>query len=575
MPRAARMLSFLFAVPLLAGCAARAPAFPPPAPTKPNILLIVADDMGYSDIAPFGSEVATPNLTLLAQRGTVMTNFHVAPACSPTRAMLLTGRDNHIAGLGNMAEVFASRPYLQAYPGYEGYLSPKLPTLAEELRGIGYQTFMAGKWHLGETESQSPQARGFNRSYALLIGAANHYGADQAGAWLNTRAAPAYREDGVLTTFPQGQYSTDIYTDHMLRYLTAEPAPDRPFFAYLAYTAPHWPLQAPPASVAKYRGRYDGGWAVLRKERWERAKALGIIPQNLSEQDLPRMPDWDALKPEEKRVEARKMEIYAAMIDRMDENIGRVLTLLEQQGRLKNTIVFFMSDNGPAASGPGHDYLPMDPDGMVKLGIDNRMDNLGRATSYASYHPGWAIASATPFKGVKGSTYEGGIRTSAIIAGPGISAGQIDSHFAHVMDVKPTMEWLAGGKRQAATLDRGESWAFLLSGQHRQGARANRKTGWELGLNQAVRAGDWKAVWISPISSRSGQSTGHPAAWELYDVAADPSESRDLATLRSKTLAQMKALWSAYARTNNVLGVDQVIRPDPAPGGKAAVAHQP
>lgn len=412
------------------------------------------------------------------------------------------------------------------------------------------------QWHLGEAEGQSPQERGFDRSYVLLNGAGNHYGADQGGAWLNTRAVTRYRNDGKLTKFPVGRYSTDFYTDQIIKYL--EIPLNRPFFAYLAYTAPHWPLQAPPASILKYHGRYDQGWEVLRKERWKRAQALGLIPPDASERDLPPLPDWNSLSREDQRVEARKMEIYAAMIDRMDEQIGRVLAILRQQGRLKNTIVLFMSDNGPAATGPGPDYLSFDQDNVKRLGIDNGIDNLGSGSSYVSYHQGWAITSATPFKGTKGSTYEGGIRTSAIIAGPGIPEGRIERHFAHVMDVMPTLLHMVGQASKRPGLDRGGSWNFLVSNPTSAKQQEGRETGWELSLNQAIRVGDWKAVLKSPFN-RLAQFNGQARSWELYDLARDPSEAKDESRFHPKNMSKLKKIWNSYAKKNGVLNEDKVI----------------
>ena len=242
---------------------------------RPNFLLIVADDLGWSDLGAFGGEIATPNLDALALAGVLFTDLHTAPTCSPTRAMLLTGNDNHEVGLGSMAELLT--PEQQGRPGYEGYLNRRAATLAERLREGGYRTYMAGKWHLGLAEDQSPAARGFERSFALLQGVHNHYGIDQGAAWQAAGVSARYREDGLPATYPEGAYSSDHFADRLTGYLRDGRDDPRPFFAYLAFTAPHWPLQAPEATVARYRGRYDAGPEALRQERLRRQRALGLV----------------------------------------------------------------------------------------------------------------------------------------------------------------------------------------------------------------------------------------------------------------------------------------------------------
>ena len=274
--------------------------------SKPNILLIVADDLGYSDVGAFGGEVATPNLDALAAKGMVLANFHTSPSCSPTRAMLLTGADNHKVGLGAMAETLT--PEMIGHDGYEGVLNGKALTLSERLQKLGYFTAMSGKWHLGLGEDQSPASRGFERSYVLLQGSHHHFGDDQGQDWVSAGAASTYRDDGAMVLYPRGAFSADVFTDKMLTYLSEASKKRRPFFAYLAFTQPHWPIQAPEADIRKYRGRYDAGPAVLRAERIARMKKLGLIPQDMEIRGPQGDIDWTALPSATKGAEARKLE---------------------------------------------------------------------------------------------------------------------------------------------------------------------------------------------------------------------------------------------------------------------------
>jgi arylsulfatase A-like enzyme len=336
---------------LLAAAAVAALATPAVAQDRPNILVIVTDDLGWSDLGAFGGEVDTPNLDRLALSGVRFTGFHTAPTCSPTRSMLLSGVDNHEAGLGTMAEM--QLPTQKAKPGYEGYLNDRVASIPELLGAGGYYTVMAGKWHLGLTDERSPAARGFDRSFALLQGLGNHFGADQDGAWRAGDLAADYREDGKLTRLPDGAYSSDYFADKLIAYLGA-PRPagkaNQPFFAYLAFSAPHWPLQAPRDLIAKYKGRYDAGPEALREQRLARQKALGLVPRDAKPFALTGVTPWASLTAEERAIQARKMEVYAAMVDRVDQDVGRVLDSLEKSGQLDNTLILFTSDNGPEGS---------------------------------------------------------------------------------------------------------------------------------------------------------------------------------------------------------------------------------
>lgn len=384
---------------------------------RPNFLVIVADDLGFSDIGAFGGEIATPNLDALAIAGLRLTDFHTASTCSPTRSMLLTGTDHHIAGIGTMAE--ALTPELEGKPGYEGHLNERVVALPELLREAGYQTLMAGKWHLGLKPEQTPHARGFERSFSLLPGAANHYGFeppyDESTPRILKGTPALYVEDErYLDTLPEGFYSSDAFGDKLLQYLK-ERDQSRPFFAYLPFSAPHWPLQAPREIVEKYRGRYDAGPEALRQERLARLKELGLVEADVEAHPVLALTrEWEALEDEERAKSARAMEVYAAMVERMDWNIGRVVDYLRRQGELDNTFVLFMSDNG--AEGALLEAFPkFGPDllGFLDRHYDNSLENIGRANSYVWYGPRWAQAATAPSRLYKAFTTQADSRASA------------------------------------------------------------------------------------------------------------------------------------------------------------------
>ena len=408
---------------------------------RPNILLIVADDLGFSDLGAFGGEIATPNLDRLAFDGVRLTGLHTAPTCSPTRAMLVTGNDHHEVGLGSMAEL--TTPEQLGQPGYEGYLTRRAATVAERLRAGGYRTYMAGKWHLGLEEDQSPAARGFDRSFALLQGVHNHYGIDQNAAWRAAGVNARYREDGREATYPEGAYSADFFADRLAGYLEEDRRDRRPFFAYLTFTQPHWPLQAPEETVAHYRGRYDDGPEALRLERLQRQRRLGLIDRGTEPFEPVGLSDWPNLPAAQRAIEARKMEVYAAMVERLDQGVGRVIGKLRSLGELQNTVIIFLADNGPEASriaAPG----VRDPALLAALNIDNGLGNIGRANSWLTYGPEWAQAASAPSRLFKGFTTEGGTRVVAFVSGRGVRGfGRISDAFLHVTDVTPTILELA------------------------------------------------------------------------------------------------------------------------------------
>lgn len=515
----------------------------------PNIVMIVADDLGYSDIGAFGGEIDTPYLDSLAASGLKLTNFHAAPTCSPTRSMLLTGTDNHTAGVGAMAE--ALRPELESRYGYEGRITDRVATLAERLKVGGYATIMTGKWHLGMTEDSIPSNRGFDKNFALLQGGHNHFGQGGFGSAGGGGMGVTYLDDGKPATVPEDFYSSDYFTTRLIEKI-AESDTDQPFFAYLAFTAPHSPLQAPAGLIEKYRGKYDEGWAVLRDQRLARMKALGLIAEDVvAHEMIPDAAAWDKLGADERRIEARKMEIYAAMVERLDWNVGRLINQLKADGRADNTVFLFISDNG--AAGETAETFKVVPGAFEFIsGFDNSFDNMGSATSFLFYGGYWAQAASAPFRQYKGLVTEGGTRVPAIVSGVGLGwrSGQGDA-YGNVMDVVPTLLELAAvpatdqvAGRTVAPI-RGRSMLAYLAGQAEAVYPADVSVPFELHGQRSVTRGPWKLVSI-PAPAGSG-------GWQLFNLATDPGERIDVAAEHPEISQQLIADWESYASAAQVL----------------------
>ena len=518
---------------VLAACG-RTGAAPPATTTarddRPNILLIVADDLGYTDTGPYGSDIRTPNLDRLAAEGILFTNFHTAPMCAPTRAMLLTGNNNHVAGMGNQLR----DPELARIPGYEGYLSKRVAPFPRLLRAGGYHTYSTGKWHLGDAREQSPVAAGFERSYQLTHGAANHFnsiGFSEGGS--------LYREDGEEVEYPAGTYTTELFTDRLIGFIESQLDDGRPFFAFAAYTSPHWPLQVPDEWLDRYRGRYDEGYDVLRERNFERLKAKGILPPHAK---LPprnhAITPWDSLGAEQRRIEARKMELYAAMVENLDHHIGRLIDRLKERAVYDNTLIVFMSDNG---AGPEDFYHTGPFVQYVQAHYDNSYENMGKPDSWVSYGPQWAQAGAAPFSRYKTYTREGGIAAQMIIAGPMVAQrGSISRAYATVMDLAPTFLELGDatypGDGSVRPME-GESMAALLAGAASTVHDADYVTTLLHGGRAFIRRGPWKLVTLDPPFDES--------AFELFDVEADPGETTNLAEAHPDIYRELIVLWRA------------------------------
>lgn len=518
-----------------------------PGDPRPNIVLIVADDLGYSDLGVFGGEIPTPNLDALARSGMMLTQFYANMTCSPTRAMLFSGTDSHVAGLGVMGT--PRNPAQRGQPGYEGYLNFRVASLAELLHDAGYRTYMTGKWHLGTEVETGPAARGFDRSFVSLDGAAHLGGL----SWNGPGLAP-YRDGEALVNVGDDFYTTRFYTERMIEYIESDRDDDAPFFAYLAYTAPHWPLQAPRESIEKFAGRYDEGYEALYQERLERARALGLVPPDFAGiPPIEGQPRWDELSDEQRRVEARKMEIYAAMVSDLDAYVGRFIAYLESIGELDDTFIFFMSDNGPEGlrrdlNAPLRDW--------VATCCDNSYENLGSGDSYVMYGPNWARAGTVPFRGAKATAFEGGIRVPAFAVWPGVvPAGTRSDAFGTVMDLLPTFLELANTSHPGTTSSgepvappRGASLLPLLRGETDAVHGPDYWVGWELYGHRAVRRGNWKIVW--------DPREGDDAAWQLFNLAEDPGEQHDLAAAEPERVRELESLWDRYVHENGVILVE-------------------
>ncbi|TPX11835.1 uncharacterized protein E0L32_007572 [Thyridium curvatum] len=539
---------------------------------RPNFLIIVADDLGFSDTSPYGGEIDTPNLQKLAEEGVRMTGFHTAASCSPTRSMLLSGTDAHIAGLGAMAERMGRFPEIfQDKPGYEGYLNYRVAALPEILQDNGYHTVMSGKWHLGLTLDTAPHARGFSRVFGYLPGAGNHYHHEPQLYDEKEPPRPNFMGNGLWVEdgrwldgapggdIPEDFYSTRTFTDNLLKYLDerTDSQREQPFFAYLPFTAPHWPLQAPAETVNKYRGKYNDGPNALRDRRLKSLVEKGIVPADVEPAPMHMLgtTPWADLPEDKQRESSRAMEVFAAMVDLIDVNIGRVREHLERTGEWDNTFVVFMSDNG--AEGQLLEAAPILPGLSMAQMIDkyynNSIENMGNYDSFVWYGPQWASAATAPSRGLKSYTTEGGIHCPCIIRyPPGIpeaARGSITPTFTTVMDILPTMLDLAGVKHPGSTFRgrqvapvRGKSWRALLENPTDASVQIYDSekdiVGWEqLGI-AAVRVGDWKALFLPPPRGEG--------KWELYNVAKDPGEVHDLSEKEPAKMEEMLMHYNTY-----------------------------
>ncbi|MEB0225004.1 arylsulfatase [Pseudomonas sp. 10S4] len=515
------------------------------APKRPNIVVLVADDWGYSDVGSFGSEIATPNIDTLAREGVRFSDFHVTASCSPTRSMLMTGVDNHRNGVGNMPETMPDEHL--GKPGYSGVLNDNAITVASQLKDGGYHTYITGKWHLGKTADTLPNNRGFERSFIQADSGSDNW-EERPYAPLYDKAA--WFENGQPAHLPKDYYSSTFIVDKAMEYIAADRKDGQPFFAYLGFQANHVPVQAPKDVIDKYRGRYDQGWTALRQARRERAIELGLIPAGSGMQTMASTADWDALDEHEKRYEARRMEVYAGMGETMDREIGRLIAHLKATGDYDNTVFVFLSDNGSEPTDP---YAIPAIRLWLEMHYTRELDRLGSKGAFTSIGPSWASAAASPLSGYKFFAGEGGLRTPLIVSGvPSMQTNRIVKAFTHVTDIVPTLLDVAGvaahsGEYQGRAVEPmiGNSLVPVLKGTTDRVHPEDQAIGYELSGSAALFKGDYKLVKsLKPVGNEQ---------WHLYNIATDPGEVNDLQQQMPERFVSMQADYAEYARLNGVL----------------------
>lgn len=540
-PLAFLLLAFLFLI--LGAVVAKAAQ-------QPNIILILADDLGFTDIAPYGSEISTPSLTALASEGISFTNYHTAASCAPSRAMLLTGVDNHRAGVASIPE--AIPPEQSGFDNYQGVLGNNVVTVASLLEASGYHTYMAGKWHLGKERHQLPSRRGFEKTVAMA-----DTGADN---WEQKPYIPIYKKanwfaDGEEMVLPEDFYSSRFLIDKTIEFIDSNLEDGRPFFAYLPFQAVHIPVQAPQEFIDQYMGVYDVGWEQLREDRLTKALELGVVGQGTEMVEMSTTEDWEALPDERKRYEAKRMAVYGGMVTAMDFHIGRLIEYLKATGQYDNTLFVFTSDNGSEVSGTP-DPLNGPARFFVKSqGYTSEYETLGLKGSFNSISPSFASASASPLAFYKFYAGEGGLRVPLIIAGQSIAVkGELNHALSHVTDITPTILSLAGvkapdgrfGGRPVEAIV-GRNLMPLIRGDVDRVYAEDEAIGYEVGGNAALFRGDHKIVMNrGPVGD---------SKWHLYNIVSDPGETEDLADAMPERMLVMSQAYEQYVLENGVLPV--------------------
>lgn len=507
---------------------------------RPNIILIMVDDMGYSDLGIYGSEINTPNLDKLAKEGLRLREFYNNSICAPTRASLLTGQYQHKAGVGYFDVNLG-------LPAYQGFLNKESLTLGEVFRSGGYSTLMSGKWHVGADSLQWPTQRGFDRFYGILKGGANYF-STKPMAMGGAGGYPVTLLKNNVRQYPadDSYYFTDEIGNNATEFLTEQNKENKPFFLYLAFTAPHWPLQAKPEDIAKYRGKFDDGWDALRTKRLEKLRENGIITptQTIAARD-PEVPEWNKLTWDEKEFWKKKMEVYAAMVDNMDQNVGKVLNKLKELKKDENTLIVFISDNG--AQGGFNTYNPLRRGSVANTGP------IGTSGSFDYQEQNWAYLSNTPLRQYKNNMHEGGFSSPFIAWFPSkVKAGRIDKGTGHLIDLAPTFYELAGINYPKelngikANPLAGKSLLPVLFGNASEVNRGE-PIFWERAGNRAVRDGKWKIV-----------STFPSYKWELYDIENDRGETKDLATVHPEIVNKLSTSYNEWAERTGVVEYSKI-----------------
>ncbi len=522
---------------------------------SPNIVLILADDLGFTDTAPYGSEIPTPSISKLADEGLVFTNYHTAATCAPTRSMLMTGVDSHRNGVPNIPEAIS--PAQAEHENYKGTLNNDVVTIATLLKDAGYHTYLTGKWHLGKTPDLLPSRRGFERTVIMADSGADN--------WEKKPYLPIYEKanwfaDGKEIDLPEDFYSSKYYIDKAIEFIESNRKDGKPFFSYIPFQAVHIPVQAPQEFTDKYMGKYDEGWEKLRERRLERAKAKKIVPPGTEMVTMSTTVDWDSLSDSEKRYESKKMAVYAGMVDAMDYHIGRLITYLKEIGEYDNTVFVFTSDNGAEASdafdGPAWQVLYLKLWQKAK-GYNRDYETLGTRGSYINMGPSFGSAAASPLAEYKFWSGEGGMRVPLIISGKGITEkGKLSDTFAYVTDIAATILEISGvsppkGNYQGRKVESmvGKSLLPLAKGEIDRTHSEDETIGYEMAGNAALFKGDYKIVKNrGPVGDNQ---------WHLFNIVTDPGETKDLKEEMSERFTAMMEAYHKYVVDNNVLPVPE------------------
>jgi arylsulfatase/uncharacterized sulfatase len=519
---------------------------------RPNIVFLLADDLGYTDIAPYGSEINTPTLSKLAEDGVKFTNYHTAANCAPSRAMLLTGVSSHLAGVPNIPEMLSPEQKLQ--DNYQGVLGDNVVSIATLLESAGYHTYLAGKWHLGSAPNKLPSRRGFERTVALMDSGADN--------WEQRPYLPIYDDanwfaDGERFELPEDFYSSKFLIDKTIEFIDSNLSDGKPFFAYVPFQAVHIPVQAPQEYIEKYMGRYDEGWHKLREERHLQAVALGILPEVGEMQVMPTTSDWEALDPERKRFEAKRMAVYAGMVEAMDAHIGRLVSYLSRRGQLENTIFIFTSDNGAEGSGAQDMSSFAAQRSASSLRYHTDYETLGLKGSFNSINPGFTSAAVGPLSYYKFYAGEGGLRVPLIISGLplGKTVAQTQA-FSWATDIASTILVMAGVSQPEGRFGgkpvlpmTGKDLLPLVRGEKDQVYGNDEFVGYELTGHGVLFQGDFK-LFVNQPPLGDGE-------WRLFNIVIDPAETNDLKALMPERFEQMMAAYEQFALENKVQELPQ------------------
>lgn len=523
---------------------------------RPNIVLILADDLGFSDLGSYGGEIATPSIDGIAASGVRFTNYHTAANCAPARAMLLTGVNNHSAGVANIPEMVP--PEQRHAAAYQGVLGDNVVTVATLLEHAGYNTYMSGKWHLGQTQDKLPSRRGFQRTVVMADSGADNW---EQKPYLPIYDKANWYSNGERIELPDDFYSSEYLVDRLIEFIDADRSLDgereQPFFAYLPFQAVHIPVQAPQAFIDRYERRYLDGWQVLREQRRQRAVELGIVPPDVPLVDMHTTRDWDDLSDEDKAFEAKRMAVYAAMVEAMDHHLGRLVDYLKKTGEFDNTIFIFTSDNGSEPSGPDVLNSARARFQLGRQGYTADYETLGLKGSFVNLGPSFASASASPLAYYKFYVGEGGLRVPLIIAGRPLAIDSgISNAFAYVKDITPTLLAMAGlelpGERfagrpiEAVT---GKNLLPILTGEADSVYKDTDAVGYELAGQGVLFQGDYK---LMKTRGPFGDDR-----WHLYNIVLDPGETEDLKSTHPAQFQSMLNRYQAFERENGVLQVPE------------------